>query len=143
MTYLNLENIFFSKKWMLSIYIHQTWAYENGSDRLLNVAHCSTSEEMFEKIEGAYIAMAKAVNADGIIPCGKVMLNASLEGVKVHRDTFHASLGFGRYMLALTWLKTLVGCDISNNTFNDFDEPVSEQERAIAIKAVNSVLGTK
>ena len=32
------------------IYIHQTWAYENGSDRLLNVAHCSTSEEMFEKI---------------------------------------------------------------------------------------------
>ena len=123
------------------IYVHQTWAYENGSDRLLNVARCQTSEEMFKKLECAYDKMAKAVNADGIIPCGRVMLNASLKGVKVHRDTFHASFGFGRYMLALTWLKTLTGCDISNNVFDEFDEPVSEQERAIAISAVNDVLG--
>ena len=59
---------------------------------------------------------------------------------KIHRDTFHASLGAGRYLLALCWYKALTKKDISNNTFDDFDEPVTESEREIVIKAVNSIL---
>lgn len=57
----------------------------------------------------------------------------------IHRDTFHASYGAGRYLLALCWFKTLTGKDISDNAFHEFDMPVTEQEREIVIKAVNSV----
>ena len=59
---------------------------------------------------------------------------------KMHRDTFHASLGAGRYLLALCWYKKLTGRDISNNSFNDFDVPVSDFERETVIAAVNSVM---
>ena len=38
----------------------------------------------------------------------------------------------------LTWFKALTGKDISNNNFNELDEPVSDKEREIVIRAVNS-----
>ena len=40
--------------------------------------------------------------------------------------------------MALTWYKALTGKDITNNTFDAFDEPVSGEERKIVIKAVNA-----
>ena len=55
----------------------------------------------------------------------------------MHRDCHHASLGVGRYLLALTWLKALTGIDISNDNFSDLQEPISETERKIIIDAVN------
>ena len=92
-------------------------------------------------VRETYAKAAKEINADGIIPCGEAMLKATQMGIeKVHRDTFHASFGVGRYLLALCWYKTLTGADISNNTFNDLRAEVSEREREIAIKAVNSII---
>ena len=55
---------------------------------------------------------------------------------KIHRDALHASLGAGRYLLGLTWYKYLTNNDISRNTFDSFDEPVTKREREIIIKAV-------
>ena len=55
----------------------------------------------------------------------------------MHQDTTHASNGVGGYLLGLTWLKYLTGTDISGDTFCDFDVPVTEEERAIVIRAVN------
>ena len=64
-----------------------------------------------------------------------------LHGIpKVHRDTFHASLGAGRYLLALCWFATLTGRDITANSFTDFDKPVTADEREIVISAVNEVV---
>ena len=121
------------------IYIHQTWAYENGSDRLINVGGYATAKDMFESIRNAYEQAAKLVKADGVIPSGEAMFNATQMGIeKIHRDTFHASLGAGRYLLALTWYKALTGKDILENDFEDFDVPVSNTERNIVIKAVNA-----
>lgn len=120
------------------IFIHQTWAYETGSDRILNVAGFNTYDEMFEKVEKSYADAAKLIGADKIIPCGRAMKNALDLGIKkVHRDTFHASLGLGRFILALTWYKALTGNSIDNVKFNDFDEPVSSEEYKTAIEAVN------
>ena len=120
------------------VYMHQTWAYEDGSDMLKNNGYLC-AKDMFEDIKCSYNAAARAINADGIIPSGQVMFNATQMGIsKIHRDTFHASLGVGRYMLALTWYKALTGEDITQNSFSDFDCPVTEQEREIAIKAVCS-----
>jgi len=59
---------------------------------------------------------------------------------KVHRDTFHASLGAGRYALALLWYKFLTGNSIDAVGFCDFDEPVSDNELEIIRKSINEIL---
>ena len=97
------------------------------------------AKDMLEDIKRAYAEAVKAIGADGIIPCGQAMFNATQMGnYKVYRDSFHASFGVGRYILALTWYKALTGKDITKDSFSEFDRPVSEQEREIAIKAVDS-----
>lgn len=121
--------------------IHQTWAYEADSDHLKNRAGFETPAEMLSAVRAAYERAASSIDADGVIPCGEAMLRASELGIdKIHRDTFHASLGAGRYLLALCWYRALTGADITSNGFDDFDVPVTEQERQIVIRAVNSVL---
>lgn len=120
------------------LFIHETWAYEDGSERLRNVAGYNSAREMLVDIQKAYTNAVLSINADGLIPCGTAMLEASSMGInKIHRDTFHASLGAGRYLLALTWYKTLTGKDISCNNFEEFDEIVTKEERELVIKAVN------
>ncbi len=98
-------------------------------------------KEMLSAICDCYSKAAQNINAYGIIPCGEAMMQALDMGIgKVHRYTFHASLGVGRYLLALCWYKILTKKDITGNSFNDFDVPVTEQEREIVIKAVNSIM---
>ena len=122
------------------ILIHQTWAYETGSSKLANQAF-ATDGEMFAAIEQAYNKAAQLIAADGIIPAGAAMLKAAQTGIEqIHRDTYHASLGAGRYLLALCWFKFLTGKDITENTCNGFDVPVTEEERKIVIAAVNAVV---
>ena len=48
------------------------------------------------------------------------------QGYTVHRDTFHASYGLGRYALALTWLRALTGADVSGVALPAYDEPIAE-----------------
>lgn len=122
------------------ILIHQTWAYEDGSEKLKGVGY-ATSGEMLRAICESYERAAKLIKADAIIPCGEAMMKALELGLeKVHRDTYHASRGAGRYLLALCWYRVLTGKDISGNTFADFDVPVTEEEKEIVIKAVQTVL---
>ena len=122
--------------------IHQTWAYETGSVKLAGQERFATDAEMFASIEDAYNKAFELISADGLIPAGKAMLTAAQTGIeKIHRDTYHASLGAGRYLLALCWFKYLTGRDITENTFDEFDVPVTEEERKIVIAAVNSVVG--
>ena len=124
------------------ILIHQTWAYETGSAKLAALEHFATDAEMFAAVEKAYNQAAKQIDADGIIPAGRAMLTAAKTGIdQIHRDTYHASLGAGRYLLALCWFKYLTGRDISDNAFDDFDVPVTEEERKIVINAVNKAFG--
>lgn len=123
------------------VYIHQTWAYEDGSQRLLDNGFAER-KEMFEKIKENYRRAAKECAADGIIPSGQVLENMAAEGIKCHRDTFHASLGAGRYALALIWIKTLTGADINGNTFRDTAEPVSADEADKIKEAVNEAFNS-
>jgi len=119
--------------------IHQTWAYEEGSQRLLEVAKYDTTANMFRDIKTAYEAAAKTIEADGLIPSGQLFMDLLGKGIpKVQRDTFHASYGLGRYALGLLWYRMLTGADVTENTFCDFDEPVTEEEIAIAKSCVNA-----
>ena len=122
------------------IAIHQTWAYEQGSKRLHEELKYRDYREMLDDIVKAYRKAAEHIGADLIIPSGEVF-GAMLEnGIgKIHRDTFHASHGLGRYTLGLLWYKTLTGNDVFENAFCDFDEEVSAEEIAIAKKCVTEV----
>lgn len=119
------------------IYMHETWAYENGCERLNRINGYQTSSEMYADIQKAYAKAVEEIRADGLIPSGRAMLRASQTGLeKVHRDSFHASIGAGRYLLALTWYKTLLGKDITKNNFQEIEEEVTERDRKIIINAV-------
>ena len=59
---------------------------------------------------------------------------------KVHRDTFHAGLGLGRFILALVWYGYITGNDVRNVKFDRFDTEVTEEEYRIALEAAASVL---
>ena len=121
--------------------LQETWAYEDGSHRLTVELGYKSRKEMIADVKASYKAVAEAEGFDGIIHSGTLldmMLDKGVE--KVHRDTFHASLGLGRYAIALLWFKTLTGMSVMENSFSDFDEPISEGEIAIAKACVEELV---
>lgn len=122
------------------IVIHQTWAYEEGSQKLTAVMGYKHHQEMFKDIQKAYKKAAKEIKADMVIPSGELfqkLIDAGIE--KVHRDTYHATLGLGRYALGLLWYNALTGNDVMGNTFSDLDEEVSEKDIETAKKCVKEL----
>lgn len=59
----------------------------------------------------------------------------------MHRDCHHASRGLGRYALGLTWYAALTGNSVADNTYCDFDEPITPEEASLARKCVDEVMG--
>ena len=117
------------------ILVHQTWAYEQGSAKLESLGY-TDHKAMFADLENAYERLARKVHADGIIPSGQLLQDMLAAGFEqVHRDTFHAHLGWGRYGLGLLWYRVLTGNSVLENSFRDFDVPVTE-EQVTAIKAL-------
>ncbi len=124
------------------IAIHQTWAYEQDSQKLNELMGYKEHTEMFADLKKAYNQAFEDINADIMIPSGEAFQKLIANGIeKVHRDTYHASLGLGRYTLGLLWYAVLSGNDIKNNSFCDFDEDVTEAEIATAKKSVAEVCG--
>ena len=120
--------------------IHETWAYEEGSPRLMACGNFESARAMHAAVRDSYEKLAADVNAHGIIRSGDAMILAAEEGLTVHRDGAHVSMGVGRYLLSLCWLRKLTGVDISNDTYMPIDAPITEEERAIVIRAVNAAV---
>ena len=119
--------------------LQETWAYEDGSDRLTQMAGYEASKDMLRDIQKVYSLVAKAEGFDGIIPSGTLMGMLLERGIeKVHRDTFHASLGLGRYAIALLWFRMLTGKSVITNSFRDLDLPADGREIGIAKECVES-----
>lgn len=96
---------------------------------------------MFADVEEAYAKAACEIHADGIIPSGKLFQNLLAAGIeKVHRDTFHASLGLGRYALGLLWYHVLTKKPVKDLSFQDFDVPVSADEIAVVKQCVEQTV---
>ena len=95
---------------------------------------------MFKNIEASYKKAADAIKADFIIPAGELMEKLTEAGIeKVHRDTFHAGWGLGRYAIGLLWYAMLMDKDVSEDKFDDLDEPATEEELSIARKCVSEI----
>lgn len=113
-------------------YMHMTWGYAEGSKMLENSQYESRDEMIF-CVRRAYNMAAEAIHADGVIPCLDAMCKLYDEiGDETYRDGFHASLGIGRYTLALVWFMTLVGKDVEGNRFDDFDVDMTADEIMLA-----------
>ena len=126
------------------VVIHQTWAYEENSEKLNNIMGYKSHSDMFRDLEEAYKKAAEAVDADFIIASGELFEKMLASGIeKIHRDTFHASLGLGRCALGLLWYAVLTGNDVTDNTFSDFDEEIPAEEIAIAKKCVMEIVNKK
>lgn len=120
--------------------IHQTWAYEQNSHRLNVELGYRDHTDMFNDIKHSYEKAAEAIGADLVIPSGDIFQKLIASGIKgVHRDTFHASLGIGRYALGLLWYCVLTGNSVENNTFCNFDEDITEAEIETAKKCVSEI----
>ena len=118
------------------ILIHETWAYEQDSGRLKNMGY-TNAEDMLQDIQQAYGSAKTDIGADGIIASGSLFGAILASGIsRIHRDTFHASFGLGRYALGLLWYKTITGNSVMNNTFSDFDEVIAEEDIEIVKKCV-------
>ena len=119
--------------------IHQTWAYKEGSELMLRITPYTTFDGMFADIEKAYEQCAQNLRADGLIPGGKLIQQLLHKGVPcIHRDNLHVTKGLGRYALSLLWYRMLTGKSVADNTFRDFDEPITEEEIALAKSCVDT-----
>ena len=124
------------------IAIHQTWAYEQGSQRLNVDMGYNDHTDMFRDIKKAYEKAYKAIDADVVIPSGEVLQKLIAAGIeKVHRDTFHLSYGLGRYAVGLFWYSVLTGQIVKSNIFCDFDEEASKTQIEIVKKSIEEVYG--
>ena len=122
------------------IYVHQTWAYEHGCERVGEITNGKGAEFMLAGIREAYSRAKKEIGAEAIIPSGELMELLYLNGAsKIYRDTFHASMGLGRYAVGLLWFKLFTGSSVLNNSFCELDEPVSDEDLAIARRCVESL----
>lgn len=113
------------------LYIHQTWTFERGSPRF-KLTEFEGPEEMLPAIKSCYENMAREVRAWGIIPNGEAMYTLwhrrAEYGIEaVHRDGYHADLGVGRYLLALTAYATLSGREVTDDRFSDLDIEASSE----------------
>lgn len=120
------------------LYLHQTWAYEEGSSRLLDVAKYDSADKMLRDVVNANSEIADLIGAEKIIRSGELFGMLSEKRIKkIYRDTFHASFGPGRYALGLLWYRTITKKAVSGNCFCDFDEPISAEEIRLIKEAVD------
>jgi len=141
--------------------IHQTWAYEKGSDHPGFKNYNFNQDVMFKKLKSAYhnasvrlglltledeIEISTDKKPVKIIPSGQAMQNARAfpefdttyndsAQKKLIRDGFHASLTYGRYLLGAVWYECLTGKKIADNSFSP--EGISQNDLALLKKAAH------
>ncbi len=118
--------------------IHQTWAYEDGSQRLTEELGYKSFNDMYADIEKSYTQAAELIGARQI-PCGKAFYIAHEKGIApLHRDTFHAQIPQGRYLLSAVWLEFFTGINASASDF--IPEGMTAEEKKILDEVAHEAL---
>jgi hypothetical protein len=103
------------------ILIHETWAYEDGCQRMTDKFGYNSAERMYAELHAAYEQAAGELGVD-VIPAGTAMIRATQMGLTpIHRDTYHASRDYGRYLLSATWFMKLTGKRLDGVFLPGFD----------------------
>ena len=123
--------IAFNMAWVMeSDHKHHEIRSYNGDQMLMYKNLVSLTERVVLPTKGL----------DKVSPSGTAVQNArttELNGLLL-RDGFHLSLGLGRYIAGLTFLKTLAELDIDDITWAP--EDVTDDMRKIAIRCVNNAV---
>ena len=101
------------------IVLHQTWAYEIGSDHGSFMRYNRDQQEMYRRSRDSYRAIAAKYGV-ALIPSGDVIQNirkhpefdVTRGGKSICRDGFHMHYLYGRYALACTWAKALLDAPV-------------------------------
>ncbi len=122
------------------IVLQMTWTFDEGHKRFLLTPY-RTRAEMFPPLVAAYERTAGDIKADIFLPTGKAMWKLyDIYGAGIYRDGFHCNLGYTRYMIACEWFMALTGKSALGCKFDDFDVPVTEEEKRTAEKTAYDTL---
>ena len=125
------------------IALHRTWAYDEMSDHSGFANYDRDRKKMFNAIVDTTSKIAEKYGFD-IIPCGNAVEMASgLDEFKqgaslsIHRDGFHLSLDYGRYLTALVMYRFFTGKSAQEVEFEPqgTDGEINKKLRIIADKA--------
>ncbi len=125
------------------LYYYMTWAYEQGYDRLSY--YDNDQMAMYNAIVSTmHQVIHPHKEFTGVIPVGTAVQNmrTSLVGDTMNRDGSHIQYGYGRYTLALSWIKTLTGYNTDNLTYNPNPKSISAEVMLAAKEAVNNAYNT-
>ena len=110
------------------LFLHETWAYEKSSDHESFARYNRDQQEMFDRLQSAYTAMAGKYQLQ-LIPCGEMIQKLRKtpyfqeEGDRsICRDGFHMHYLYGRYALGCMWAAAIAGVSIKDNAFQPYTE---------------------
>lgn len=112
------------------LYFQRTWAYETDSPHGHFPFYDCDQRKMYDALCAAS-AQACLVTGATLIPAGDVIqtlretipaFDYANGGESLCRDSFHMSVTYGRYAVALCWLATLTGKRVQPMPFMDLDE---------------------
>ncbi len=106
------------------IALQQTWAYEPDSTHGAFIRYNRDQQEMYRRSRACYRAVAEKYGLP-LIPCGDVIqrlrslpeFDPARGGISICRDGFHMHFLYGRYALACTWARTLLGAPVRDCAF--------------------------
>ena len=121
--------IAFNMTWVgESDFPHEEIQYYGGDQLLIY--------EKIAKLTKEHILTLRGI--DVVSPTGTAIQNARTGGIgSLTRDGYHLSLGAGRYIAGMTFLKALTGADTSNIHWPDNE---SDDAKKVAIEAVNNAI---
>lgn len=110
------------------LFLHETWAYEKSSDHESFARYNRDQQEMFDRLQSAYTAMAGKYQLQ-LITCGEMIQKLRKtpyfqeEGDRsICRDGFHMHYLYGRYALGCMWAAAIAGVSIKDNAFQPYTE---------------------
>ena len=98
------------------IVFHRTWAYEWNAENPNFVLYGSDTEKMHKAIMDVTERITQEYSLP-VIPAGDAIMRAKRDpvfdiragGLSLHRDGYHLSLEYGRYLAGLVWFHFLTG----------------------------------
>lgn len=127
------------------IYWHMTWAYQTTSHHSNFPDYGNNQMTMYNAIISTVRDHVTGYDLiEGIIPSGTAVQNlrTSYLDDSLNVDTYHMSLGTGRYAVALTWFSFFTGIDARYIDWVPEEYPKIAEDKAAISNAVNMAIKT-
>ncbi len=140
-TFTNLKNLVEELKKLTNAKLvwNMTWAYQADTTHPAFPEYKSSQEFMYNAILETTKACVLPLNVFSVIvPTGTAIQNArtSFVGDHLTRDGFHMSYTLGRYTVALTFVKSVLGLDISKVNFKP--DGLDDDMKQVAIRSAEN-----